>query len=107
MFPSENGKTALWRDTLWRRKILPRLRKVALEWVNFQVLRRTHSSLMHELEIDPKLVADQLGHTVDVNQNVYTKVALRRRQAAVQKLEEALKKSLLEPNGADDDNEES
>jgi hypothetical protein len=27
---------------------------------------------MNELKIDPKTVADQLGHTVHVNQNVYT-----------------------------------
>ena len=100
VFPSENGKTPLWRDTLWRRNILPRLKQVGLAWVNFQVMRRTHSSLMHDLEVDPKLVADQLGHTLDVNQNVYTKAALRRRQSAVQKLDEALQKSLSEPNGA-------
>ena len=27
---------------------------------------------MNELKVDPKLVADQLGHSLDVNQNVYT-----------------------------------
>jgi integrase len=106
VFPSENGRTAVWRDTLWRRHVLPRLKEVGLGWVNFQVMRRTHSSLMHDLDVDPKLVADQLGHTLDVNQNVYTKAALRRRQSAVQKLEEALQKSLLEPNGAKDKEEE-
>jgi integrase len=71
-----------------------------LDWANFQVMRRTHSSLMNELMVDPKLVADQLGHTVDVNQNVYTKAALHRRQKAVKLLDEALAKSLVEPNGA-------
>jgi hypothetical protein len=27
---------------------------------------------MKEMKADPKLVADQMGHTLDVNQNVYT-----------------------------------
>ena len=35
---------------------------------------------MNELKVDPKLVADQLGHTLDVNQNVYTIPNLARRQ---------------------------
>lgn len=47
-----------------------------LACVNFQVMRRTHASLMRELKVDPKIVADQLGHSVDVDLNVYTKTAL-------------------------------
>ncbi len=50
----------------------PRLEAVGLGWVNFQVMRRTHASLMNKLEVDPKVVAEQLGHTLDVNLNVYT-----------------------------------
>jgi hypothetical protein len=53
-------------------------------------MRRTHSTLMNQLRVDPKLVADQLGHTLDVNQNVYTIPDLARRQAAVNLLEGAL-----------------
>ena len=55
---------------------------------------------MNELLVDPKIVADQLGHTVDVNQNVYIKAGLPRRQAAVNSLDQALRKTLMEPNGA-------
>jgi integrase len=97
VFASERNNTPLWRDSLWRRCIQPNLEKVGLEWANFQVMRRTHSSLMNELLVDPKLVADQLGHTVDVNQNVYTKAALHRRQKAVKLLDESLGEIL---NGA-------
>jgi integrase len=100
VFASERNDTPLWRDSLWRRCIQPCLEKVGLEWANFQVMRRTHSSLMNELMVDPKLVADQLGHTVHVNQNVYTKAALHRRQKAVKLLDEALAESLMDPNGA-------
>ena len=53
-------------------------------------MRRRHSSLMHELKVDPKVVADQLGHTLDVNLNVYTEAGLARRQDAVNTLEKAI-----------------
>jgi hypothetical protein len=45
---------------------------------------------MNELEIDPKLVADQLGHSVDVDVNTYTLPGLARRQEAVAILETAV-----------------
>ena len=45
---------------------------------------------MNELNVDPKVVADQLGHTLDVNQNVYARAGLHRRKAAVEILEAAL-----------------
>ena len=40
--------------------------------------------------IDPKLVADQLGHGLGVNLDVYTVAALDRRQDAVEVLEASL-----------------
>jgi len=45
---------------------------------------------MKELGVDPKLVADQLGHTLDVNQNVYTQTSVELRQAALKQLEQRL-----------------
>jgi hypothetical protein len=90
VFPSEKLTTPVSKDNCWRRSILPKLSAFELGWANFQVMRRTHSSLMNDLEVDPKLVADQLGHTVDVNQNVYTKTAIERRKAAVELLEQAV-----------------
>ena len=71
VFPSENG-TPLSKDNCWRRNMYPKLKEAGLAWANFQVMRRTHSTLMKTLGADPKLVADQLGHSLDVNQNVYT-----------------------------------
>jgi integrase len=90
LFPSENLTTPLSRDNLWRRYIRPKLKDIRLEWVNFQVLRRTHSTLMRELNIDPKTVADQQGHTVDVNLNVYTETPVALKKQAVDGLESAL-----------------
>ena len=90
VFPSENMKTPILKDNIWRRDIGPNLEKVGLGWVNFHVFRRTHSSLMRELDVDPKTVADQLGHTVDVNQNVYTQASLLSRKKAVNALDYAI-----------------
>ena len=96
VFPSEALKTPISRDNLWRRHIRPPLDAIGMAWATFQVMRRTHASLMNELKVDPKVVADQLGHTLDVNQNVYTQVALNRRQHAVDTLASAIEHSLLE-----------
>ncbi|MGD0580717.1 MAG: tyrosine-type recombinase/integrase, partial [Bryobacteraceae bacterium] len=86
VFPSERGKTPLAKDNVWRRHIQPRLGPAGLGWVNFQVFRRTHASLMRAQNVDPKAVADNMGHSVDVNQNVYTQTPLGIRQQAVEKL---------------------
>ncbi len=96
VFPSETLKTPLSKDNCWRRHVLPALKLVGLEWVNFQVMRRTHSSLMRELKVDPKVVADQLGHTVDVNLNVYTQTDLALKGDAVNLLESTLNGAEME-----------
>jgi integrase len=93
VFPSEKN-TPLSRDNVWRRFMQPKFAEVGLGWATFQVMRRTHSTLMSELKVDPKLVADQLGHTLDVNQNVYTLPNLARRQEAVNMLEMAIQNAL-------------
>ena len=90
VFPSESLKRPLTRDNCLCRNIRPRLKSVGLEWVNFQVLRRTKASLMRELNVDPKLVSDQLGHTLDVNLNVYTQTPLEARVQALETLESRL-----------------
>ena len=90
VFPSERGPTPLGKDNCWRRHFEPRLRKVRLEWANFQVFRRTYSSLSRHRGIDPKTVADQCGHGLGVNLDVYTRVSLEDRYEAVSKLEKAV-----------------
>jgi integrase len=90
LFPSEKTTKPIRKDNLWRRYIKPKLKDVGLDWIDFHVLRRTHSSLMRELNVDPKLVADQQGHTLDVNINVYTQTSLESRIEAVNTLESAL-----------------
>jgi integrase len=67
----------------------------------YQVLRRSCSSLLNDLGVEGKIVADQLGHTLDVNQNVYTKVSTERQQNAVTLLDEVLcpNSGVLDSNG--------
>lgn len=93
MFPSEKGTKPVWKDNLWRRHIGPKLEAVGLGWVDFHVMRRTHATLMNDVNDDPKLVADQLGHTLDVSQNVYTKKSVARRKVAVDALETSLRRT--------------
>ena len=89
-FPSAKGTTPLGRDNTWRGLIAPRLTTIQLDWATFQIMRRTHASLSRQAGIDPKLVADQLGHGLGVNLDVYTVAALNQRQEAVQALETTL-----------------
>jgi integrase len=91
VFPSEKLSTPLRKDNCWRRCVAPRLKPRGLGWVNFQVMRRSHSCLLKELDVDPQVRAEQMGHTVAVNENVYTRTSLERRREAVNKLESALR----------------
>jgi integrase len=95
VFPSENNKTPILTDNIWRRVMEPRLEKIILDWATFQVMRRTHASLSRQAGIDPKLVADQLGHGLGVNLDVYTIAGLDQRLKAVNTLEQSLASSVV------------
>src|SRR5262249_14603559 len=86
IFPSARTTTPLGRDNTWRRLIAPKLKPIGFDWATFQVMRRTHASLCRQAGIDPKLVADQLGHGLGVNLDVYTVADLDQRQQAGQTL---------------------
>jgi len=90
VFPPEKLTTPVSKDNLCRRNFLPKLRKAGLAWANFQVMRRTHSSLLKELDVDPHVRAEQMGHTVDVNENVYTITSINRHKEAVNALERSV-----------------
>ncbi len=90
VFPSEKLTTPLAKDSCWRRSFLPKLKALGLARMNFQVMRRTHSSLLKELGVDPQVRAEQMGHTIDVNENVYAITSLGRRKDAVNTLEKAI-----------------
>ena len=95
VFPSENDKNPVSLTNVLLRNSRPRLPK-ELRWVNYQALRRTASTLLRSVAgADAKLVADQLGHTVDVNLTVYTKSVNADQAAALNRLDH----HLMESNG--------
>jgi integrase len=53
VFPSETLRTPVVPYNLWRRQIGSKLKSAGLAWVTFQVMRRTHSSLLRELDVAP------------------------------------------------------
>ena len=91
LFPSENPEMPMGADNMMARYIRPVLKGegVGLGWVNYRVMRRTHSSLMNAQGVDPKVIADQQGHTVDVNLNVYAQTPMESRREAVETLASA------------------
>ncbi len=68
----------------------PKLETVGLGWANFQVLRRTHASLGHDIKVDPKVAADQRGHGIGVALDVYTQSSIEARRAAAEMLANAI-----------------
>src|SRR5208282_5051061 len=90
VFASENPAKPLWRDNVWYRNMKPKLEAVGLGWANFQVLRRTHASLGHDIKVDPKVAADQRGHGIGVALDVYTQSSIEARRAAAEMLENSI-----------------
>jgi integrase len=89
LFPSEKLSTPLSKENAMYRYIRKRLQGVGLGWVNFQVMRRTYASIMRERGVDPKVVADLMGHDDDVNLNVYTQTSQDSQRKAVEALDSA------------------
>jgi hypothetical protein len=90
VFPSENLKTPLSPDNVWRRSMRPKLEMVGLGWATFQVLRKTNASLSKKAGVDPKVASDQRGHGVGVSLEVYTSSDHSQKREALKKLEAAV-----------------
>jgi integrase len=86
LFPSERIATPLLPDNVLRRDIYPRLEPLGLDWINFRVLRRSHSTLHEERGTDPKIIADQQGHGLGVHLSDYVQSSLARKREAVSAL---------------------
>jgi len=83
VFPSERIVTPLLPDNVLRRCIQPRLEPLGLDWINFAVLRRSHSTLHQEKGTDPKIIADQQGHGLGVHMATYIGSSVARKREAV------------------------
>lgn len=86
VFGSERG-TPLGKQNIWNRNMRPRLKLAGLEWANFQVMRRTFSTLGKAAGGDPKALADQAGHDIGVSINVYMQTPLEGKLELVRNLE--------------------
>src|ERR1022692_1294362 len=82
VFPSERIVNPLLPDNVLRRSIHPRLEPLGLDWINFAVLRRSHSTLHEERGTDPKIIADQQGHGLGVHLAEYVDSSLARKREA-------------------------
>src|SRR5262249_39110084 len=83
LIPSEGLATPLRRDNVWRRNMLPHLKKANLQWATFQVMRRTFATLSKQVGIDPHTRCAQMGNSVDVTENEYAVSQLEDKLAAV------------------------
>jgi integrase len=86
VFPSERIITPMLPNNVLRRFIYPRLEPLGLDWINFAVLRRSHSTLHEERGTNPKIIADQQGHGLGVHLDKYVASSVTRRQEAVSAL---------------------
>jgi len=82
VFPSERIVTPLWPDGVLERCIHPRLKPLELAWINFAVLRRSHSTLHEERGTDAKIIADQQGHGLGVHLSKYVRTSVARKREA-------------------------
>jgi len=82
VFPSERITTPLLPDNVLRRSIYPRLEPLGLDWINFAVLRRSHSTLHEERGTNPKIIADQQGHGLGVHLSKYVDSSVARKREA-------------------------
>lgn len=99
IFPSETKGLPGNKDSVWRHAIAPVLKPLGLDWLNFQVMRRTWATTAAGVGIDAKVRADQLGHGVDVDINEYTQVEFSRKLAAVTAVQRVLECSRESANG--------
>jgi integrase len=60
LFPSSRVTTPVWPGNVLG-KIKTKLKPAGFGWVNFAVLRRSHSTLQEQLKTDPRLVSAQQG----------------------------------------------
>jgi integrase len=101
VFPSERIVKPLLPDNVLRRCIYPRLEPLGLDWVNFAVLRRSHSTLHEDRGTTAKIIADQQGHGLGVHLGRYVDSSIARKQEAVTALWSDFKALRSEPSASD------
>jgi integrase len=80
LFQSELPDRPMSADNLLKRYIYPRLDGAKIPRFNFEILRRSHSTLHKALGTDPRIIAAQQGHGLNTHMKEYvqTTVDLKR-----------------------------
>jgi integrase len=86
LFPSDRVDGPMQRDGILKR-IQAKLAPLGLEWVTFQVARRTFATIAKKLGVDAHTRAALMGNTVDVNENEYAVATREAKLAAVRKFD--------------------
>ena len=86
IFPSAKLVTPIWPESVLRDYVRPKLRPVELGWINFAVLRRSHSTLHKQRNSDLKIIADQQGHGMRTHLDKYVQSGVAERKAEAAKL---------------------
>jgi integrase len=86
VFPSTRLVTPIWPESVLRDYVRPILRAAGLGWINFAVLRRSHSTLHKMRNSDLKIIADQQGHGMRTHLDNYVQSGVAERKAEASKL---------------------
>jgi hypothetical protein len=86
VFPSTKLVTPIWPESVLRNYVRPKLRPAQLGWINFAVLRRSHSTLHKHRKSDLKIIADQQGHGMRTHLDSYVQSGVTERKAEAAKL---------------------
>ena len=86
IFPSRTLVTPIRPESVLRNYVRPKLRPAELGWINFAVLRRSHSTLHKQRNSDLKIIADQQGHGMRTHLDSYVQSAVAERKAEAAKL---------------------
>ena len=86
VFPSTTLVTPIWPESVLRNYVRPKLRPADLAWINFAVLRRSHSTLHKQRNSDLKIIAEEQGHGMRTHLDSYVQSAVAERKAEAAKL---------------------
>lgn len=93
LFPSENRKSPMRPENIWKNNVRPLLTPLGLGWVTYHQLRHTNGTLMKKAGADAKVGADQRGHGIGVSLQVYTHSDLEEKREALDLLEASIGKA--------------
>jgi hypothetical protein len=86
VFPSSTLAMPIWPESVLRNYVRPKLRPAGLGWINFAVVRRSHSTLHKQRNSDLKIIADQQGHGMRTHLDAYVQSGVEERKAEASKL---------------------